>query len=125
MSAECHEGIIRKGIDQPCDKPAVAERWDEREEFPGWYPVCARHTRGRCRPLGEDWKARWQEAVRHADEAFAERDRVIAAIGRVENALGDVHAARFDAERHGKPDLWYAGIRHAHKLIREALEAEQ
>lgn len=50
-NTECHEAVVRKGIEQPCDKPAVAQRWDEREEFPGWYPVCPYHTRGRCRPL--------------------------------------------------------------------------
>lgn len=31
----------------------------------------------------DDWKSRWQEAVRHADEAFAERDAAIATLAEV------------------------------------------
>lgn len=31
----------------------------------------------------DDWKSRWQEAVRHADEAFAERDAAQAILAEV------------------------------------------
>lgn len=31
----------------------------------------------------DDWKSRWQEAVRHTDEAFAERDAAIATLAEV------------------------------------------
>src|SRR6266542_6121291 len=49
----CEEGVTRKGEYEPCDKPAVAERWPgESDEWPSeWYPVCPYHTRGTCRPL--------------------------------------------------------------------------
>ena len=39
----CHEEVARKGRLEPCDKPAVALRWDY-EDRP--YPVCSFHSRG-------------------------------------------------------------------------------
>jgi hypothetical protein len=40
----CTEGVSRRGEFQPCDKPAVAARYDPEDGDP--YPVCARHARG-------------------------------------------------------------------------------
>jgi hypothetical protein len=51
----CEEGVTRRGEYEPCDKPAVAERWYEPGEAEGgWSPVCPYHTRGKCRPLRPD-----------------------------------------------------------------------
>lgn len=40
----CAEDVTRRGLSQPCDKPAVALRIDPTGGNP--YPVCAYHTRG-------------------------------------------------------------------------------
>lgn len=40
----CSEGVIRSGMYEPCDLPAIAIRLDPEEEEP--YPVCKKHTRG-------------------------------------------------------------------------------
>lgn len=40
----CHEAVVRGGEDEPCEKTAVALRYDPEEGNP--YPVCACHTRG-------------------------------------------------------------------------------
>lgn len=40
--ALCTEGVTRRDEFQPCDKPAVAVRFDPES---GLYPVCARHAR--------------------------------------------------------------------------------
>lgn len=49
MSKECHEAVVRKHEEQPCNRPAVAMRYDPQEHAP--YPVCIRHTRGDMVPL--------------------------------------------------------------------------
>lgn len=51
----CGEEVSRRGEAQPCDKTAVAARYDPREEFAGEppYAVCAYHARGRMVPLSE------------------------------------------------------------------------
>lgn len=41
---ECHEEVTRRGESEPCDRTAVALRYDPT--FGGPYPVCARHARG-------------------------------------------------------------------------------
>lgn len=46
---ECHEAVVRKGIEEPCEKTAVAVRWDPSGEGP--YPVCSRHARADMVPL--------------------------------------------------------------------------
>lgn len=46
-SDSCHEEVTRKGILQPCGKPAVAVRDDPE----GPYPVCARHARAPMVPI--------------------------------------------------------------------------
>lgn len=42
----CHEAVIRRGNEEPCDREAVTYRLDPRPEF--WnereYPVCRRHA---------------------------------------------------------------------------------
>jgi hypothetical protein len=43
--APCDEAVVRRGEEQPCEKPAVAMRWDTRDYPPSPYPVCARHSR--------------------------------------------------------------------------------
>lgn len=49
--ALCCEGVTRQGEFQPCDKTAVAVRFDANDGQP--YPVCAFHSRGRMMPLAE------------------------------------------------------------------------
>lgn len=49
MTRVCHEEVSRKGELQPCEKSAVAKRFDGES----WYPVCTGHTRGPCLPLSE------------------------------------------------------------------------
>ncbi len=49
---KCHEDVSRKGLSQPCFKPAVAVRVDP-EESSDAYPVCAYHARGRMVLLAE------------------------------------------------------------------------
>lgn len=44
----------------------------------------------------DDWKSRWQEAVRHADEAFAERDAAQAILAEVRE-LRDEYRAYLDS----------------------------
>lgn len=46
---ECHEDVIRRGMSEPCNLPAVAMRFDPTFGDP--YPVCRRHVRGRMVPL--------------------------------------------------------------------------
>lgn len=41
LESVCHEEVTRKGMLEPCDKPAVAVRDDPE----GPYPVCGHHTR--------------------------------------------------------------------------------
>jgi hypothetical protein len=41
---KCDEGVTRKGEFEPCEKPAVAVRYDQ--ENGGYYAVCGYHTRG-------------------------------------------------------------------------------
>lgn len=43
---KCVAEVSRKGISEPCDKPAVAVAWGDAEGEMHW-PVCAYHTRGR------------------------------------------------------------------------------
>lgn len=45
--AECHEDMG----DRPCDRPAVAHRYDPETREP--YPVCRAHVRGDMVPLAE------------------------------------------------------------------------
>ena len=53
---ECHEAVVRQGEDVPCEKTAVALRYDPEEGTV--YPVCAHHARGnRMVPLIEFEKA--------------------------------------------------------------------
>lgn len=47
--AVCHEEVSRRGESQPCDKTAVALRYDPAEGSP--YPVCAYHSRTDMVPL--------------------------------------------------------------------------
>jgi len=49
-AGECHEGITRRGVFQPCDLPAVAMRIDP-DDATSCYPVCKRHVRGPMVPL--------------------------------------------------------------------------
>ena len=46
---ECTEEVTRRGEFQPCDKTAVALRYDPEEGRP--YPVCSYHSRGDMVPL--------------------------------------------------------------------------
>lgn len=46
---ECHECVTRGGEEMPCDKTAVAMRYDPTEGDP--YPVCAYHSRADMVPL--------------------------------------------------------------------------
>ncbi|HEU5223453.1 MAG TPA: hypothetical protein VFU07_07205 [Candidatus Lumbricidophila sp.] len=76
MSTECHEEVSRKGQLEPCDKVAVAMRYDMRDGHP--YPVCAFHTRGADMvPL-----ARHEDAIRAEEweKATVEIERIAAAI---------------------------------------------
>lgn len=41
----CTEGVTRKGEFQPCNKPAVAIRFEPTDHDDA-YPVCANHARG-------------------------------------------------------------------------------
>lgn len=52
LTQECEESVTRRGQVEPCERPAVAERYEDT--FGSWYPVCTRHTRGECRPLHKD-----------------------------------------------------------------------
>jgi hypothetical protein len=45
----CDEEVTRKGESQPCEKTAVALRYDPEEQHP--YPVCAYHSRRPMVPL--------------------------------------------------------------------------
>ena len=49
----CCEEVNRRGELQPCDRPAVALRYDPREEFENAdpYAVCAFHSRSPMMPL--------------------------------------------------------------------------
>lgn len=47
---ECSEEVSRGGIVQPCEKPAVALRFDPHEAGQV-YPVCAHHARAEMVPL--------------------------------------------------------------------------
>jgi hypothetical protein len=47
--SECHEEVTRKGVLEPCGKPAVARRIDPSEGTP--YPVCVKHARDDMVPL--------------------------------------------------------------------------
>lgn len=59
MSAqECHEGVTRKGEFQPCNKTAVALRYDPTKG--GIYPVCVKHTRSPMRAMQTDEYAAYQ-----------------------------------------------------------------
>lgn len=49
LTHDCHEEVARRGIVQPCNRPAVAVRIDSNEESP--YPVCRTHVRGPMVPL--------------------------------------------------------------------------
>lgn len=41
---ECHEGVIRGGVSEPCERLAIALRLDFNHSDDGDpYPVCARH----------------------------------------------------------------------------------
>ena len=42
----CSWTVVREGIEEPCDKPAVAWSDDPRDEFADCepFPVCAHHT---------------------------------------------------------------------------------
>ena len=56
MRTTCSWAVTRDGIEEPCDKPAVAWSMDPREEFAHCdpFPVCAAHTRvGIAIPLDE------------------------------------------------------------------------
>ena len=53
----CTEAVTRRGIDQLCEKTAVAVRYDPEDGDP--YPVCAHHARADMVPL-----AKIMEAVR-------------------------------------------------------------
>jgi hypothetical protein len=46
MSDLCDWAVIRKGIEEPCEAPAVAWRTDPREEFAheAPFPACRRHA---------------------------------------------------------------------------------
>ena len=46
MMTTCSWGVVRGGIEEPCDKPAVAWSLDPREEFAYCdpFPVCAAHA---------------------------------------------------------------------------------
>lgn len=49
---KCHEAVVdRDGIEGPCDRPAVGNRYDTEFIGEGPYPVCRRHHRG---PFTED-----------------------------------------------------------------------
>jgi hypothetical protein len=47
----CHEDVSRAGTSQPCDKTAVAMRYDPETREP--YPVCAYHCRADMMPLAD------------------------------------------------------------------------
>lgn len=47
----CHEDVTRDGQSEPCDRPAVAARFDPNEG--GAYPVCVKHTRHHMVPLAQ------------------------------------------------------------------------
>lgn len=49
---ECHEDVIRQGESQPCDKVAVALRFDPNCPSEP-YPVCAYHSRAPMVPLAD------------------------------------------------------------------------
>lgn len=54
---ECHHAVTRDGIEEPCERLAVALRLDFNESSEGQpYPVCARHVarrKGQMVPLLE------------------------------------------------------------------------
>jgi hypothetical protein len=50
-ASDCHEEVIRKGLAEPCEKPAVAARYDPGDGAP--YPVCSRHARRPMVPLSQ------------------------------------------------------------------------
>ncbi len=49
MWPECHEGVTRRGVFEPCALPTVAVRIDVQDGGP--YPVCRRHVRAPMVPL--------------------------------------------------------------------------
>ena len=73
LTQECHEAVSRRGEYEPCDKPAVALRYDDT--FGTWYPVCPRHTRGDCRPLHKDVLLRVVSDVMALDGGYSENNR--------------------------------------------------
>ena len=51
LGYECAEEVVRRGMIEPCDLPAVAVRINP--DYTGMvYPVCKRHVRGAMVPLG-------------------------------------------------------------------------
>jgi len=59
MTTTCTWCVTRDGIEEPCDKPAVA--WQMDDEYPeyGPYPVCPAHTRvGRALPFDDPRRPR-------------------------------------------------------------------
>lgn len=116
--SECHEGVSRNGEFQPCDKPAVAERWDERAEFPGWYPVCPYHTRGKCRPLmivRAALESELRESQVWAEWFAAERDALRATLDEIAAPLKSVADTLAFSARDwsiGRDTAWLYGIIH-------------
>lgn len=47
----CDESVVRRGWNEPCDRPAVAVRLDPDTNDP--YPVCPTHCRTEMVPLRE------------------------------------------------------------------------
>jgi len=58
MMTTCSWAVVRDGIEEPCDKPAVA--WSLDEEFAeyGPYPVCPAHIFGRALSLDDPRRPR-------------------------------------------------------------------
>lgn len=68
----CHEEVTRKGLLEPCEKPAVAMRIDPNEGIP--YPVCIKHTRAEMVPLE---RGRLADEVRRKPKPFSEGSNIV------------------------------------------------
>lgn len=62
------------------------------------------------------WKDRWKEAVRHADEAFAERDQANALLERVHDEANDLTAGRHEPNFDWR-EGWDAAMSHILNIL--------
>lgn len=102
----CHEEVSRKGMSEPCDRPAIAMADDPE----GAYPVCQRHIHGRAVPLAEYRPQIVAEVTRQVQvrllrdlAAELRRERCVGGIEYVDATWLEARAAAIEREAREAP----------------------